>query len=210
MRTPTTPAGLDTSWSPATPADAAGLSELFNAIGEHDATPERLSAESMLHELEAYFPPIEERTVVGRNGEGVVVAYGTVFHRPTEAAEHRAYLNVHVGPESRDVGLEESITDWAIATAEHVLLAQQADERYVCSWFYNKQEDTARRYADRGFEAVRHWWEMERYLADEIASVPEDGFAVVPWEADHSEPARLVYNEAFADHWGSAPMDSPT
>lgn len=210
MHTPTTRAGLDVSWSPATTADAAGLSDLFNSIGEYDETPERLSAESMLHELEAYFLPIEERTVVGRNGEGLVVAYGTVFHRPADGSEHRVHLNLYVGPQNRDAGLEDAIADWAVATATDVLQAQQADRKYLCASFYEKQEETAQRYAARGFEPVKYWWEMERYLAEEIASVPEEGFAVVPWEVDHAEPARLVYNAAFADHWGSAPMDSPT
>ncbi|MCP4308069.1 MAG: GNAT family N-acetyltransferase [bacterium] len=210
MHTPTTPAGLEVSWAPATPADAAALSELFNSIGDHDETPERLSADSMKHELESYFTPADERTVVARNAAGAVVAYGTVFHRPTEAKEHRVYLNVYVHPESRDQGLDESITDWAVATATDVLRTEEADRRYIAAWFYKKQEDTARRYAVRGFEPVRHWWEMERYLSEEIDSVPEKGFAVVPWEDRHGEQARLVYNSAFADHWGSTPMDSPT
>ncbi len=49
---------------------------------------------------------------------------------------------------------------------------------------------------------------MERGLAAPITKAPEDGFEVVPWNDDHAEPARLVYNAAFADHWGSSPMDS--
>ena len=210
MHTPSTPAGLEILWSPAKPADAAPLSDLFNSVAEFDETPERLSAESMQHELEKYFIPAEERTVVGRNLAGEIVAYGTVFQRPTEAEEHRVYLNVYVGPGSRDGGLEDSMTDWAVAAATDIVRDGEADKRYVCTWFYNKLKETAQRYAARGFEPVRHWWEMERYLADEIDPVPEDGFAVLPWEDDNSEPARLVYNSAFADHWGSSPMDSPT
>jgi ribosomal protein S18 acetylase RimI-like enzyme len=62
-------------------------------------------------------------------------------------------------------------------------------------------------YEQRGFFAVRHWWEMERLLSTEVAVSPEDGFSVVPWVDTHSIPVRMVHNAAFVDHWGSVPMD---
>jgi ribosomal protein S18 acetylase RimI-like enzyme len=51
---------------------------------------------------------------------------------------------------------------------------------------------------------------MECSLANGVAPRPEQGFTVAAWAGEHDEPARLVYNEAFADHWGSVPMDAET
>ncbi len=208
MHTPTTPQGAEVSWAAAVPGDAAELSDLFNAITSYEETPERLSPDSMAHELEAYFDPLAERTIVARDTDDVIVGYSTAFHRPAEADEHRVYVNVYVAPGSRDRGLEDSMMDWAVATGTDLLDATDATKKYVCGWLYKKQEQAAQRFAARRFEAVRHWWEMERFLAKEVVVAPEDGFVVVPWEDQHAEPARLVYNAAFADHWGSAPMDS--
>lgn len=207
MHRPTTPPDMEIQWTPATREDATELSVIFNEIAAHDDTPERLSSESMAYELEAYFAPLEEKTTTARDTAGAIVGYGTVFHRPSPAAEQRAYFNVYVAPTWRDRGLEELLIDWAIATGIGVLKDLVADRKYLCAWIYKKQEATARRFAGRDFEPVRHWWEMESLLAEEIAEVAQDGFAVVPWEDRHSEPARLVYNSAFADHWGSTPMD---
>ena len=45
----------DVSVRPARVEDAAELAEVFNSIGEAEDTPERLSVESMEHELTTYF-----------------------------------------------------------------------------------------------------------------------------------------------------------
>jgi ribosomal protein S18 acetylase RimI-like enzyme len=45
----------------------------------------------------------------------------------------------------------------------------------------------------------------------DLVQVPEpadpDGVRIVPWDPARSEPSRLAENEAFGDHWGSAPLD---
>lgn len=154
MHEPQTPPGLDISWRPASLDDAAGLSDLFNAISSFDETPERMSEQSMAHELEAYFDPLADRTVVARTETGAAVAYGTVFHRSTDGSEQRVYVNAYVSPAYRDVGLEDAITDWAIAVGTEVLSAQLAAKKYLTSWFYKKQLEVADRFAARDFAAV--------------------------------------------------------
>jgi len=207
MHTPATPNRLEISWAPARSDDAAVLSDLFNAIGSHDRTPERISHETMAHELDAYFAPLEDRTMVGRDTEGEIVGYGTVYHRPAEAEEHRVYVGIHVSPKWRIGEVEGALTDWAVTAATDVLNELEATRKYLCAWLYKKQEGAAQRFSSRGFEPVRHWWEMERILAAEPGVTAESGFSVVPWQDKHSEPSRLVYNLAFADHWGSTAMD---
>ncbi len=193
--------------SPANVGDADELSRLFNDIAEADDTPERLSPSSMEHELSSYFDPLEERTLVVRNHDDRIVGYATAYSRRAEADEMRAYVNVYIAPGSRHQGIDDPMTEWAIEAGTAALRNVEAERRFVCAWLYKKQEEASARFADRGFTPVRHWWDMERPLADAIPDRPEKGFLVEQWTEEHDEPARLVYNAAFADHWGSTPMD---
>jgi ribosomal protein S18 acetylase RimI-like enzyme len=206
MKLPEGPAGLDVTWSPATPADAPTLSALFNVIAEADDTPERLSPETMEHELISAFDPLQQRTLVVR-AAGEVVGYGTVYHRDSEATELRSYVGVYVAPAYRERGLEDEITGWVIRAAAEILASSVAAEKYICAWLYKQQEEAASRLERRGFEPVRHWWEMERLLDEDIVTSAARGIDVIPWADEHSMPVRLVANAAFADHWGSTPMD---
>ncbi len=205
MRAPSSPEGIAIEWRPAVAADAAALSDVFNRIADADDTPERLSADTMEHELTSMFAPLEERTVVGRI-EDEVVCYGTVYHRPAETDEARIYVAAYVSPTLQGRGLEDAIVDWSTAVASDVLDAVEVPSKYICAWLYKQQRDEADRFARRGFEAVRHWWEMERPLDDDLPVELPEGIDVVGWDDTHSEPVRLVENAAFADHWGSAPM----
>ncbi len=200
------PAELDITLRPIDPADAARLSELFNAVADSDDTPERIGPETMAHELTAW-EPLEERSVVAEKDDGSIAGYGFVYFRGADSEEQRVYVSSYVHPERRQGGIEELLIDWTIAAGEDVLAETTASRRFVCAWLYKKLEDRARLYERRGFSAVRHWWEMERPLAAEVPAAPEEFFSVVPWEDTHSAPIRLVHNAAFLDHWGSIPMD---
>ncbi len=200
------PSDIGISWSPAAVSDAGELSRLFNAIAEAEDTPERLSPASMEHELSAYFDPLDKRTLVARSADEVV-GYATVYIRAAEAEEMRSYVNDYVAMDWRERGLVDPMTDWAIAAASDALGGVTAGKRYVCAWLYKKLEDAAAPFAKRGFEPVRHWWEMDCSLNEPVSPRPEEGFEIVQWGEAHDEPARLVYNAAFADHWGSTPMD---
>jgi mycothiol synthase len=207
VNTPSLPLDIGISWSAAAVADAGEMSRLFNDVADADGIPERMSPASMEHELSTYFVPTDERTLVARDANGNIVGYATAYMRRAEAEEMRASVNVFVAIEGRGRGLEEAMAEWAIAAATEALSEVPADRRYVCTWLYKKQKDAAARFASRGFTPVRHWWEMERSLVDPVEPRSENGFDVVQWDVQYDEPARLVYNEAFADHWGSTPMD---
>ncbi len=207
MNVPSFPSEHNLTYSPAKVADAAELSALFNAIADADDTPERLSETSMRHELESYFDPLEGRTVVVRDDEGSIVAYATVYSRLAEADEMRAYINVYVIPSWRGYNLEDPLIDWGLSVGTAVLEEVAAERRFVCGWLYKKQKQMAARFAARGFTPIRHWWEMECLLNRPMRPPRTKGFEIVPWAAEYDEPARLVYNAAFADHWGSTPMD---
>ena len=205
MAYPSSPPDLGINWVPATVDDAGALSVLYNEIAEHDDTPERLSADTMAHELESAFAPLDERTIVGRTPDGEIVAYGTMYHRKGETDEDRVYVATYVRPDHRPQ-LDEPLTDWAVGAGKQELATSASPRRFVCVWLYKSQQGAADRFRQRGFEPVRHWWDMERLLSDAVEPAIEDGFSVVPWEDGHNAATRLVHNAAFADHWGSVPM----
>ena len=206
MTVPQTPPELGISWRPIDPTDAPQLSALFNAAAEADDTPERMSPETMAHDLTA-FEPLGKRSIVAETEAGEIAAYGGVYFREAETEELRVYVSSYVHPKYRSRGIEEPLVDWTIAAGERVLADTTAPRRYVNTWLYKKLHDRARVYEERGFAPVRHWWEMERLLTEEVPRTPEEGFMVVPWEDNHSAPTRLVHNDAFVDHWGSVPMN---
>ncbi len=204
------PTDSEILWMPAVPDDAAELSSLFNEIADFDGTPERWSPETMHHELTSAFEPLAERTMIARSTAGKALGYATVQARDDAEEEQRAYVWVHARPSTRGQGLEDALIDWAVDSGRAALARSPAARKYVCTWLYKQQENLALRYEQRGFEPVRHWWEMERFLAQDIASVSEEGFTVVPWEEEHNEATRLLYNASFADHWGSSAIEADT
>lgn len=61
--------------------------------------------------------------------------------------------------------------------------------------------------AGAGFSNRRYFFEMRADLAD-VGAVPElVGIEIRGWSPADDEGTRLAYNAAFADHWGSTPMD---
>ncbi len=68
-------------------------------------------------------------------------------------------------------------------------------------------EANHRLYGHFGFTPVRWFEELVRPLVDLPAVQVADGVALRPWPADQDEVLRAVRNAAFADHWGSAPVD---
>ena len=205
MAHPASPPNLGIEWSPAAVGDAAALAALFNEIAEHDDTPERLSTDTMAHELESAYVPLDERTIVGRTPEGAVIAYSTMYHREGETDEDRVYIATYVRPDHRKP-LDEPLADWAIDAGKHELASSVSPRRYVCAWLYKSQQEAADRFLRRGFDPVRHWWEMERSLGESVAAVGEEGFSILAWADEYGPATRAVHNAAFQDHWGSVPM----
>ncbi|MEA2003189.1 MAG: GNAT family N-acetyltransferase [Actinomycetota bacterium] len=198
----------DISWAPATIEDAAGLAAAFNEVAVADGTPERLSSETMDYELTSSYQPLDRRTMLARTSTGEIAAYGTVYYRADKGVEHRVHVATYVVPTYREQGLEDALTDWVVAAAVDELRTSTAQRRYVCTGLYKKLEDVAHRFAARGFEPARHWWEMERQLEDDIVFPSQDEFTVVPWAGEYTGLIRLVHNAAFADHWGNTPISA--
>jgi mycothiol synthase len=137
-----------------------------------------------------------------------LVAFGDVWHRPSEARQERAYAFGRVDPEYRGRGIGRELFAWQLARGSELLRAQASG----LTLFFRADEwdwidDAHRLYHRFGLEPVRYFTEMLKPLGDREAEEPLDGFEVRAWDRSLEEEAREVMNQAFADHWGSTPTD---
>jgi mycothiol synthase len=131
-----------------------------------------------------------------------------IWNPPSEVSQERAYVFGEVDPAHRRQGVGRALLTWGMARAEERLRSRDHDlPRYVRVDAYDFLEANHRLYARMGFEPVRWFEELGRSLEPLPPVVVPDGVELVPWSLDRNEEYRLVHNEAFADHWGSTPME---
>jgi GNAT superfamily N-acetyltransferase len=122
--------------------------------------------------------------------------------------EERAFMLGGVAAEHRGRGVGTLLFRWQLERATAILRAASATlPRHARAQAYDFQSSSLRLFERHGLSAVRWNLEMLRELTDVPEPVQPDGVRIVPWDPAHSEPARLAENEAFGDHWGSAPLD---
>jgi mycothiol synthase len=74
---------------------------------------------------------------------------------------------------------------------------------------HESNEDVIALMERHGYAAVRYFTENLRDLSLPIAECPlPDGIVARPWSTQAGADARGVHNAAFADHWGSQPLDA--
>ena len=66
-----------------------------------------------------------------------------------------------------------------------------------------------RLYTRLGLEPIRWFADLTHRFTDSLPDPPvPDGIDIVPMRDEHLEAVRMAHNEAFADHWGSQPIDA--
>lgn len=140
--------------------------------------------------------------------DGVLVGYGLVWHRPSGAREERAFLFGVVDPEYRGQGIGRHLLGWQIERARESLSpCDPSLPWYIRTNEFDWVDDSERLYRRLGLEPVRYIKEMIRPLDERVVVRHPDGVEIVPWDRSRDEGTREALNEAFADHWGSTPMD---
>ncbi len=140
--------------------------------------------------------------------DDTVVGAGFLFVRPS-ATKWTAHLFGVVRPEDRRRGLGRQI----LATLREKALVLRAaagaadlpGELQV--WVPGGRDAATAFVAAAGFAVRRYFVEMRAELTDLPAVPAPDGIEIRPWTPEDDEGTRLAYNESFADHWGSPPMD---
>ena len=72
---------------------------------------------------------------------------------------------------------------------------------------YEFEKEAIALYEKHGLKPVRYYYELIRPIS-EVSPIPATpGIAIVAWDPARDEELRQVTNAAFADHWGSTPVD---
>ncbi len=138
-----------------------------------------------------------------------LVAYGLVWHRPSGERLERAYLQGVVDPELRGQGIGRHLLGWEVDRARESLSScDPSIPWYIRADEWEWVEDAHRLYRHFGLEPVRYIKEMIRPLDRHVEVRIPDGVEIMLWDRGRDENARAVQNEAFADHWGSTPVDA--
>jgi ribosomal protein S18 acetylase RimI-like enzyme len=196
-----------TALRPVTPADFPALHALIRGIEEHDRLPVALTLEELEEwRSDPHLDLAADTRVLELDGR--LVAWGRIWFRPSGEREERAYLVGGVDGAQRGRGFGRAMLAWQIERANTLFRAQGNDlPKWLRTQAYEEQEADHRLYRRAGFARARVNDELLRPIEPLPARVDVPGIAIVPWDAARSEDARVAQNDAFADHWGSTPID---
>ena len=194
-----------------TTADIPALHQLMAEILAADREPYAVPIE----EVEELFDhpdidPADDLRVV-EDASGDLIGWAEVVHSPSGERLERARLAGGVHPEHRRRGIGRELLAWQTRRATE-LVADVSPHLSAVAMLgaYEWQEANLRLVERAGYRPSRWFDELHRSLDDLPSLLAPPGITIRSWGPDDSEPARLVGNAAFADHWGSTPRTSET
>lgn len=190
---------------PLRPIDVSALLRVITAVEVAEGLPLRTPEDELLEELTAEGLDLAVDSI-GLFTDDTCVGYGWAHLALEPSPQARwASVNVVVHPEVTGQGHGRRILAWVEARAVELLssVPDPSPPRTLRAYFHAGQERTAQMAARAGYSITRYFDEMAVDLATTATPVTPEGIRVTGWDADHTEAARSVSNEAFADHWGS-------
>ena len=189
---------------PLTPHDAADWAALWNAIEDADGSRAYLSEQDLREE---FGDPGRDypRGSVAIYHDGTMVGFGMLSCRSTADPVHdmRYWGGVH--PAYRGRGLGGELLAWAEQAAVPL-----HEDRYpgrplaLSSGCLSRNAAAVALHEARGYQPVRWFHSMIRDLSVPLPQVAVPvGVQIAGYTPDMAEPALLVRNEAFRDHWNS-------
>ncbi len=108
-----------------------------------------------------------------------------------------------VHPDHRGRGVGTLLLSLREHRARELLRERPPEDRRVQIWLIEPDRAAHRLVKGRGYRSVRHFWDMQILLADEVPTpVPPDGVRIRPYERGPDDRATYsAVEEAFADHW---------
>ena len=204
---PKPPRVHDIDWRPGDVTDAAAISELFDACFEVDGGY-RITTSEIENELDNDSEDPSQDTLVAEHAEGGLIAIAWSQIPLGVKTEWRAFTWNRVRPDYRGRGIGSFLLQWTEARGRQ-RLSTVADDlpKSFDDQPYEWQEDRIELLQDNGYQPVRHFFEMIRDLSTPLPAPSEiQGIEIIPWSKNLAEQARVVHNEAFADHWRSQPV----
>jgi len=191
-------------WRPIEPADTGNWSALMTAIQAADHGWEFFSEQDLLEEFDDSYCDIA-RGLMGVFAGGTMAGYGTLTSRAAADPVHEMRFWGGVHPAYRQRGLGGGLLSWAETAAVPLHRERYPDRPLSLSGSCLSHNAAATAlYAARGYHPVRWFHAMVRDLTTALPEVPAPpGVEITAFTPERSEDARLIRNEAFADHWGS-------
>jgi ribosomal protein S18 acetylase RimI-like enzyme len=189
-------------------SDAARLHHLMTRVERGDDLPMATSRREVDDLFESPdLDPAEDLFIADVDGE--LVGYGVVQHAPSGERHEQAFLSGGVEPDYRGRGIGRHILDWQVERAQRRLASTNPDlPAHLIAYGYEAEVSKLELFERHGFRRARFEHEMLRPLDHVPDPTPIPGIAIRSWESGDAEPARRIFNAAFADHWGSTPRNA--
>ena len=194
---------------PVTPADLPRLAEVFAASFAAHGHTVVTTADELAEELQPpHCNPDTDAVVALVDGRIIGGAY--TIHLPSAEREERCYLEGKVDPAALGRGAGSALLDWSLARAHDLLAVDSGIPRVIRVNTLDRDDRVGPLLESRGLRPVRWFSTLLRPLDDLPGAITETdappGIEIAPWDATRTLDALAVNNTAFADHWGSAPM----
>ena len=192
---------------PATAEDIPAIFALSRRIEIDDSIP----LVTPIEEIEEWaddphfsFPKDSRVAVI----EGELIGFARLWHRPSHQIQSRVFMLGGVDASHRRQGIGSSLIAWQMKRGREILAGAPPDlPRFLRTVAYDFEKDAIALYEKHGLTSVRYSYELIRPFAV-IPPVPATpGVDIVAWDPQRDEELRQVTNAAFADHWGSTPLD---
>lgn len=192
---------------PASPEDIPAIFALSRIIEVGDSIPLVTPIEEIEEWVdEPHFSFPKDSRVALKEGE--LVGFARLWHRPSGQIQSRVFMVGGVDPSHRRQGIGSSFIKWQMERGREILAAAPPElPRYLRTVAYEFEKDAIALYEKQGLMPVRYSYELNRPLTT-VPPVPTTpGIDIVIWDPQRDEELRQVTNAAFADHWGSTPID---
>lgn len=196
------PAADGLEFRPLAAGDVQSWLDLVVRIAEAEGAPWHDQRSDLEEVLESSQDPVAENTLVGLDADGVPRAYGFVSKNP---ASSYGYAFGGVDPQWQRKRIGAAVLAWQEDRLRIRCAADGLDK--AAGRIYAEEINPARTalLTRAGYAVVRYFSEMLRPLAEVPEVTLPEGISIVPFTPELAEAVRLAHNEAFADHWGSAP-----
>lgn len=192
------------------PEQVAAWAGLTNRLAVVDDTGEFYEVEDLAEELEE--PGVEpERDTLGLWDNDTMIGFGQLrLGEQLRDGRGRVSIGGGIAPEYRRLGHGSAIMDTLESRAGAKMAERHPGIDFTIDMWGNAPGHSAGAMAlSRGYEAARYFQDMSmkpgEFKPRGRPAAGAEGARLVAYSPALSEPVRLLDNEAFADHWGSAP-----